>query len=47
MDKPVKISGKDRRFSLLHRVRNSPGAHPASYLKGIGGSLSRGKMAEA
>jgi hypothetical protein len=32
-------------FSLHHRVRNGPGAHPASYPMGTRGSFPGGKVA--
>jgi hypothetical protein len=34
-------------FSLLHRVQNGSGAHPASYLVGTRGSFPGGKAAGA
>jgi hypothetical protein len=33
------IPGRARRFYQLHNVKIGPGAHPASYLMGTGGSF--------
>jgi hypothetical protein len=41
------IPGEAGNFSLHHRVQNGPGAHPASYPMGTGGSFSGGKAAGA
>jgi hypothetical protein len=38
------VAGK---FSLLHRVQNGSGAHPASYPMGTGSCLPRDKAAGA
>jgi hypothetical protein len=39
--------GDDVIFSLLHRVQNGYGAHPASYPMGTRGSYTGGKAAVA
>jgi hypothetical protein len=41
------ISGRDRDFSLHHRVQTGSGAHKASYPKGTMGSFLWGKAAGA
>jgi hypothetical protein len=39
LDNQVSIPGKGRDFFLRHRVQTGPGAHPASYPMGVGGSF--------
>jgi hypothetical protein len=39
------IPDRGKTFSLLYNIQTGPGAHPASYPMGTGGSFARGKAA--
>jgi hypothetical protein len=43
----VRFPAEAGNFSLHHRVQNGPGARPASYPMGTGGSFPGGKAAGA